>query len=72
MMFSPYIFIPTFWTYSLVLLSLVILVQWEYLHHRYPERFSEVSNLNLLCSNCVKAQCRYMGIQIEKTSQLFG
>jgi hypothetical protein len=53
MYISPLIFIPSFWTYSLVIVSLLILIQWEYLHYKYPERFSAISNLNLRCTYCL-------------------
>lgn len=49
---SPLIFIKSFWTYSLVAMGAVILVQWEILHRKYPERFSEISNAILSCKNC--------------------
>jgi hypothetical protein len=52
MAFSPLTFIPSFWTYSILFLSVVIIVQWEYLYHRYPERISELYNANLMCKNC--------------------
>ncbi|MDI6618347.1 MAG: hypothetical protein QME45_06675 [Clostridiales bacterium] len=64
MNFSPYIFIPSFWTYSLVAMSLILLVQWEYLHHKYPYRFYEVSNLYLRCSSCLNGKCHYMNTKI--------
>ena len=75
MMFSSLIFIPSFWTWSLIAVSLAILVQWEYQHYRYPERFSEASNLNLRCSHC-KDKCRKRdnsirySLKIEKHSSL--
>ena len=59
MIFSPYIFISSFWTYSLVIMSLFVLLQWEYMHYKYPDRFCEISNLNLQCSHCLKAKCSY-------------
>jgi hypothetical protein len=52
MIFSPLIFLPSFWTYSLVFVALLLFIQWEYYHCRYPERFSEITNLNLRCSAC--------------------
>lgn len=52
MIFSPLLFIPDFWTYSLVFTSILIFLQWEYQHYRFPERFSPISNLSLRCSNC--------------------
>ena len=57
MIFSPLVLIPSFWTWSLVAVSLIILIQWEYQHFRYPERFSEISNLNLRCSHC-QSKCK--------------
>ncbi|KUO61940.1 MAG: hypothetical protein APF84_04720 [Gracilibacter sp. BRH_c7a] len=56
MIFSPLAFIPSFWTWSLIAVSLIIMIQWEYQHYRYPERFSEISNLNLRCRYC-KNKC---------------
>lgn len=52
MMFSPLLFILSFWTYSLIVLSAVILVRWEIAYARHPERFSEISNKTLRCSRC--------------------
>ncbi len=52
MAFSPLIFIFTFWTYSIVFLSLVNLFIWEYLYFKHPERFSDIYNANLMCKNC--------------------
>ncbi|OIP99732.1 hypothetical protein AUK40_00550 [Candidatus Wirthbacteria bacterium CG2_30_54_11] len=50
--FGPLVFIPGFWTQSLAFLSFLALVQWEYLRIRHPERFFELTNTNLRCSNC--------------------
>lgn len=49
---SPLLYIKSFWSYSLVAMGAILLIQWEFLHYRYPERFSEVSNAALLCGNC--------------------
>ncbi|HVN96926.1 MAG TPA: hypothetical protein VMT62_10885 [Syntrophorhabdaceae bacterium] len=57
MAFSPFVFIPTFWTYSILLFSVASLVQWEYLYLRHPERFYDIYNANLMCKNC-RTQCR--------------
>ena len=57
MALSPLIFIPTFWTYSVLLLSVLSVMQWEYLYFKYPERFYEIYNANLMCRNC-RVQCR--------------
>ncbi len=52
MEFIPLIVIPSFWSYSLVFLSILIFFKWEYMHYKHPERFYEKSNLNLVCRNC--------------------
>jgi hypothetical protein len=53
MAFSPLIFIPSFWTWSIIALSIVVVIQWEYLYYRHPERFFETHNAALMCRNCV-------------------
>lgn len=53
MAFSPLIFIKSFWTWSVVALSAIVLIQWEYFYYRYPERFFETHNAALQCRNCV-------------------
>ncbi len=52
MAFSPLIFIDSVWTYSIVLISFVAILHWEYLYYRHPERFSEWYNQRLACRNC--------------------
>lgn len=52
MAFSPLAFIPSFWTVSVVALSVIVVIQWEYLFHKHPERFYELYNANLQCQNC--------------------
>ncbi len=54
MAFSTLIFLPSFWTYSILFLSALVVAQWEYLFYKYPERFYEVYNTNLQCRNCEK------------------
>lgn len=53
MAFSPLLFVPSFWTYSILLMSALVILQWEYLFNRHPERFHELYNGNLMCRNCV-------------------
>lgn len=55
---TPLIFIPNFWTYSLIFVSLLSVIQWEYLYFKYPERFSPVTNKNLQCIHC-QTDCRF-------------
>ena len=53
MAFSPLIFIPSFWTWSVIAVSIIVVMQWEYLYHRHPRRFFETHNAALMCRNCV-------------------
>ena len=58
MMFTPLIFVPNFYNYSLVIMSLVVLIFWELTYYIYPERFYEETNDNLKCKNCKEFMCR--------------
>ncbi len=49
---SPLIYLKSFWSYSLVAMGALLLFQWELLHYKYPERFSELSNAALACKYC--------------------
>ena len=48
----PLLAVPSFWTYSIVIISFLILIKWEVYLHKFPERFYEVSNSNLACKSC--------------------
>ncbi len=57
MMFTPLIFIPHLYTWSLLAMSLVLLIRWELTYRRHPERFYECSNSSLSCANCQERLC---------------
>ena len=59
MMFTPLIFVQTFFAQSLVFISLALLVRWEYLVHRHPEYFSEKTNCSLSCAECQEKLCHH-------------
>lgn len=59
MMFTPFIFIPNGYTWSLLAMSLLLLARWEITVHRYPERFSDRTNANLTCANCKEKLCHH-------------
>lgn len=59
MMFTPLIFIPDKYTWSLLSLSLLLLFRWEIALRRHPERFSEKTNAALNCSNCEEKLCHH-------------
>ncbi len=57
MMFTPLVFIPSLYTYSLLGFALLILVRWEITYRLYPERFSTATNRCLDCSRCEEKLC---------------
>ena len=59
MMFTPYVFIPHFYTWSLLALSLLLLFRWEFTFRRHPERFSEETNACVSCKECTEKLCKH-------------
>ena len=59
MMFTPLFFVEKTYTWSLLLLSVALLVRWEITFYRHPERFSENTNDYLKCSNCTEKLCAH-------------
>ena len=57
MMFSPLIFCVGFFTISLVVMAFLAWLVWELCIILYPERFSEITNVALRCSNCTDKLC---------------
>ena len=57
MMFSPLVFVPGFFSWSLCLMSLIVLLVWEISFHTHPERLWEGSNAALRCSGCTDLLC---------------
>ena len=57
MMFSPLIFCGGFFSISLVVMSFLAWFVWELCILIYPERFSEMTNVSLRCSNCTDKLC---------------
>lgn len=58
MMFTPLVFVPGIYNYSLVLVSLLVLFIWEYNYIVNTNRFHEESNENLKCKNCKEFMCK--------------
>lgn len=59
MMFTPMLFIKNFFSWSLFFTSCVVLIRWEILYAKYPERFWSGSNQRLDCAYCEDKICRY-------------
>lgn len=64
MMFTPMLFIQNFYSWSLFFTSLVVLIHWEIVYAKYPQRFWSGSNQTLRCANCQDKTC-----QIKKRLQ---
>ena len=57
MMFSPLLFAGGFYALSLVILAALAWLVWEGCVLLYPERFWEVTNTALQCSECTDKLC---------------
>lgn len=52
MMFSPLLFVPGFYTWTLAGMAVLVLLVWEIQFARHPERFFPQSNAALRCDHC--------------------
>ena len=59
MMFTPLVFIPSAYTYSLLGIAVLLLVVWEIHIIIHPERFFEQTNGCLSCANCKEKLCHH-------------
>ena len=59
MMFTPFVFLWTGYTWSLLGLSLALLLRWEITLRRHPERFSDRTNASVSCKNCKEKLCQH-------------
>ena len=66
MMFSPLVFIKGFYPLSLFALSLLAWGFWELCVLLYPERFSEMTNAALKCSECTDKLCTQYCQKLKK------
>jgi hypothetical protein len=57
MMFTPLFFVQKGYTWSLLALSVALLIRWEITFYLHPERFSEKTNDYLRCANCTERLC---------------
>ncbi|MBQ8837494.1 MAG: hypothetical protein IJ002_08340 [Clostridia bacterium] len=59
MMFTPFLFIPHMYTWSLLGIALLLLAVWEITYRAHPERFYECTNEGLSCTNCTEKLCHH-------------
>ncbi len=58
MMYTPMLFIMSFFSWSLFFLSVVVALRWEIIYASHPERFWRGSNESIRCENCTDRMCR--------------
>ena len=59
MLCTPFLLIPSLYTWSLLGMALIILARWEITYKLHPERFSERTNESLRCKNCTEKLCKH-------------
>lgn len=59
MMFTPLFFVEKNYLWTLLVLSLILMIRWEISFYRHPERFSENTNDYLKCANCTERLCEH-------------
>ena len=59
MMFTPLFFVRGGYFWSLLALSVALLIRWEITFYRHPERFSEQTNEYLQCKHCTEKLCTH-------------
>ena len=75
MMFTPLFFVRRGYYWSLLAISVALLLRWEITFYRHPERFSEKTNEYLRCANCTEKLCLHkkqlntLWRQIERSTQ---
>ena len=59
MMFTPLFFVRRDYAWSLLALSVALLIRWEVTFYRHPEWFAENTNEYLQCRNCKEKLCAH-------------
>lgn len=59
MMFTPLVFVPSVYTYSLLGCALVLLLRWEIGYRLHPERYCANTNAALDCASCEEKLCHH-------------
>lgn len=57
-MFTPMLFIKSFYSWSLFFTGTAVIIRWEWLWTNHPERFWYGSNKTLSCANCHDKTCQ--------------
>lgn len=57
MMYTPMLFVKSFYSWSLLFLAIVVFLRWEIILAKHPERFWRGSNATIRCENCHDKLC---------------
>ena len=57
MMFTPMLFIVSFFSWSLFFMSVVVALRWEIIYASHPERFWRGAHAAIRCENCTDKMC---------------
>ena len=57
MMYTPMLFIKSFFSWSLFFTACIVALRWEYVYASHPERFWNGSNAAIRCENCTDKIC---------------
>lgn len=58
MMFTPMLFMKSFFSWSLFFTALIVLIRWEIVYAQNPQLFWSGSNQTLQCKNCKDKTCQ--------------
>lgn len=59
MMFTPYVFTPNVYTWSILGLAVILLIRWEVTLRLHPERFASNTNACISCGHCTEKLCQH-------------
>jgi hypothetical protein len=59
MIFTPLFFVRKTYSWTLLAMSIILMLRWEITFYLYPERFSPVTNGYLHCENCTEKLCAH-------------
>ena len=59
MIFPPLFFVRKAYSWTLLIMSLILMLRWEITFYLHPERFSPVTNGSLHCKNCTEKLCAH-------------
>jgi len=66
MMCLPLILFPSFFSLTLTILALIVVIRWELTFYRNPQFFSHGTNRNLRCKSCSEKLCQFKNVFCQR------